>query len=1154
MNKALLRILVLFLFAVFSHQTAKACHGLPLVGYSAVVGPTGVTINASSDPATCGCGPYWLEVEVTCLSVANFTGNAPAWNATNWNLYPWYHASLNVPTHTAANGWVDNCVLEPYNSVFVPFTDLCPGTTYFLRSRERICGPGGGTGPWTAATTFTTPGTPPVFVLSSTASTNNICPGQPITFSANLTPANTCGSSGNTVYTWTTVPVQPGTPVVGTTVTISPTVSCVVTLNATGGPLACYTTPPATQSVTVTPAPTVGTTSVSPTTVCQGSCVTLNLSSYTNGSIQWQSSPNGITWTNIAGATTNPYQYCPVNSLMYFRAMVDGACTDVFSNIVTVGIIPTPNVNITATSTSICAGQNVTLTATGATSYQWNGGNFSNTPGASQTVQPSVTTTYTVSGNPSSACPGTRTVTIVVNQPPQLLFSPPTSTICAGNAVTITCGSDTNTYNWNGGPGLTSLSPGINDSVSCSPSSTTTYNVTATSPAGCTANGTVTVTIAPSPTLIPSSDSLVICPNSPDTLILSGASTYTVSPMIGVTLLNANGSQIQFYPAASQAYWVTGTSGQGCIDSIPIYVTVANNLVIWAGNDDSICSGIQTQLTATGGNSYSWTANNPGPIGNSQTATPNVAPTTTTTYYVAASDVNGCTGADTVTIFIRTPPTVIAPNDTTLCAGATIILNPATGANNYVWTGSSIVSGSNTASPTVSPQTTTTYTVTGTDPFQCQDTATIQVTVNPLPNANAGADVSICDTCHQLSASGGNQYAWFPTGNLSSPAVNNPMACISTTTSYTVTVTDANGCVNTDDITITVYPALTVSASSNAAICVGGQTTISSNAGGGDGGPYNYVWTPAAGIIGNANQQSVNVSPAATTMFYVTVTDQCGSEAVVDSVLVTVNALPVLTVVPDLASGCVPLCVNFATNSQPAAVTTLVDFGDGNNTSSANPNHCYNTAGSYTITYTVTDVNGCSNTQAFPSMINAWPLPLANFTASPAVTSILNPLINFSPSGCVGCDSTWYTMGNPGDSSVFNFGAPFSFTYTAPGTYIITQMVSNQYGCLDSSSEVVIIEPDFSFYAPSAFSPNNDGVNDVFQTYGENIDPATYELYVFDRWGNLIYFTRDMARGWNGSVNNSGPLCQIDTYVWRVSFRDTKGDPHEFVKHVNLIR
>jgi gliding motility-associated-like protein len=79
-------------------------------------------------------------------------------------------------------------------------------------------------------------------------------------------------------------------------------------------------------------------------------------------------------------------------------------------------------------------------------------------------------------------------------------------------------------------------------------------------------------------------------------------------------------------------------------------------------------------------------------------------------------------------------------------------------------------------------------------------------------------------------------------------------------------------------------------------------------------------------------------------------------------------------------------------------------------------------------------------------------------------------------------------------------------------------------------------------------------VNDVFQTYGENIDPATYELYVFDRWGNLIYFTRDMARGWNGSVNNSGPLCQIDTYVWRVSFRDTKGDPHEFVKHVNLIR
>lgn len=1154
MNKALLRILVLFIFAAFSHQAVKACHGLPLVGYSAVVGPTGVTINASSDPATCGCGPYWLEVEVTCLSTANFTGNPPAWNATNWNIYPWYHSALNVPTHTAAQGWLDNCVLEPYSPVFVPFTDLCPGTTYFLRSRERIAGPGGTNGPWTAATQFTTPGTPPVFVLSSSASTNNICPGQPITFSANLTPANTCGSSGNTVYTWTTVPVQPGTPVTGATVTISPTVSCVVTLNATGGPLACYTTPPATQTITVTPAPTVGTTSVSPTTVCQGGCVTLSLSSFTNGSIQWQSSPNGITWTNIAGATTNPYQYCPVNSLMYFRAMVDGACADVFSNIVTVGIIPTPNVNITATSTSICLGQSVTLTATGASSYQWNGGSFNNTPGSSQTVSPTVTTTYTVSGNPSSSCPGTRTVTIVVNQPPQLTFSPPTASICLGDAVTITCGPDSNTYNWNGGPGLTSLNPGVNDSVSCAPTSTTTYNVTATSPAGCTANGTVTVSISPTPVLIPSSDTLQICPNSPDTLTMTGAATYTWAPLSGANILNPNGSVVEFYPAVSQGYWVTGTSAAGCVDSIPIYVVVSNNIVVTAGQDDTICPGTQTQLTATGGNQYSWSASNPGPIGNSQTATATVAPSTTTTYIVNVANAAGCTGSDTVTVFVRNLPAIFAPADTMLCAGNSIILNPATGGVNYVWTGSSITSGGNTASPTVSPSSTTSYVVTGIDANGCQNNDTMQVTVNPLPVANAGADVSICDSCYQLSASGGVQYAWFPTGNLSSAQVSNPTACITATTVYTVTVTDANGCVNTDAITITVYPVLTVSASANAAICAGGQTTLSANGGGGDGGPYNYLWAPPTGIIGNANQQSVNVSPTVTTTYYVLVTDQCGSEPVVDSVLVTVNALPVLAVVPDLAEGCVPLCVNFTTTSQPAAVTTSIDFGDGNFGSTANANHCYNTAGAYDITYTVTDVNGCTNTQVFAGMINAWPLPIANFTVTPGVTSILNPLISVSSSPCIGCDSTWYEMGMPNDTTIFNLGQSFDFLYNQPGTYTITQTVSNQYGCRDQSTEVVVIEPDHSFYAPNAFTPNADGINDFFYTYSDGIDVATFELMIFDRWGNLIYFTRDISKGWNGSVNNTGPLCQIDTYVWKATYRDNKGDPHEAIGHVNLIR
>lgn len=1142
MKQNLLRILLFSVMFLCGMRELHACHGVGLVGFSATTNGSSVTVNGSSDPATCGCGPYYLEVELACFTAANLTGNAPACTATTWNTYPWFRALLNVPNYTAAAGWPDNCVVEAYNPVTIQFTALCAGTQYVLRARERVCGSGSG-GPWSATFTFTTPGTPPNFFLTATATPTTICIGQQSILNAVINGNGGCGT-GNPIFTWT-----PGN-LVGQTVTVSPTVTTVYTVTVTGGFVACYPVPPVTVTVTVLPPPSGGTASVSPPIVCQGGCVTLTLTG-SNGTIQWQSSPNGILWTNIAGATTTPYLYCPVMSAMFFRAVVSGSpgCGSANSNTVSVGITPVPTLTITPNAPSICLGQSVTLTVSGSSGYTWSGPNAYTATGPSITISPTITGTYTVST--SGLCPATQTVTITVNPPPVIVFSPPNPSVCSGSAVTIDAGSNLNNYNWVPNTGLTYLSAS-QDSVSAAPLTTTTYNVTSTSPAGCTASSNVTVTVNNIPALILSDTSITVCPNTNDTVWISGANTFVWSPMAGANYLQPDGSIVEFNPASSTTYTVVGTTSSGCVDSATVNVTVANNIVVDAGLPDSICPGASTILNATGGNNYSWSSTPFSPIVNGNTDTPTVTPSVTTTFTVNVSNSVGCTGLDSVTVLVRNNPVADAGIDTAVCIGASTGLI-GTGGNVYSWTGPNITSGDSTATPTVAPTSTTNYTMTITDSDGCQNTDSVTVLVHALPNAIAGADQTICGTnCASLLASGGTQYAWTPPADLSSPNTATTQACPQMSATYTVQVTDIFGCVNTDTVKIVVAPALTVIASADASICPAGSATVSAAAAGGDNGPYNYAWAPPTGLI-STSSQSTTASPASTTTYTVTITDNCGSISVMDSVTITVFPTPQISTTPSVTSGCAPVCVDFTGISNPAAASSTYDFGNTFTANTISPSHCFNDAGSYTIIYTVTDINGCTATVIYPSMITVYPNPVAGFTVSPQTTSIINPVIQVTPT-CTSCDTTIYTMGDVLNSTITNYVTPFSFTYTLPGTYTIVQYAVNQYGCSAYATDFVVIEPDWSFFAPNAFTPNEDTHNDEFKVYGEGIDNSTFQLVIFDRWGKQVFVSNDLNKGWNGKVNGGADLAQIDTYVWSVRFKDEKGDLHKFVGHVSLIR
>jgi gliding motility-associated-like protein len=109
-------------------------------------------------------------------------------------------------------------------------------------------------------------------------------------------------------------------------------------------------------------------------------------------------------------------------------------------------------------------------------------------------------------------------------------------------------------------------------------------------------------------------------------------------------------------------------------------------------------------------------------------------------------------------------------------------------------------------------------------------------------------------------------------------------------------------------------------------------------------------------------------------------------------------------------------------------------------------------------------------------------------------------------------------------------------------------------GCTDSSSQVVCIDPDVIIYVPNAFTPTEDGLNDVFIPVTVGVNPDKYEFWVFDRWGNLIFYTDELDEGWDGKVLGSDKLCQIDTYVWKIKCTDVLDKRHDLIGHVNLIR
>ena len=615
--------------------------------------------------------------------------------------------------------------------------------------------------------------------------------------------------------------------------------------------------------------------STNPASICRGNSSNLQAS----GANTYQWSPGA----NLSSNSGNNVTASPTTTTTYTIIGTDAnGCKDTTQTILTVKSLPT--IQSTPSGTSICHGDSIGITVSGGASYTWSpSASLSNNNTSSVIAFPNVTTTYTVVGTGSNGCQNSATSIVAVNTIPNVQISPSNPGICIGANQSLHA-SGASTYQWTP---TTNLSAGTGPTVIANPSVTTRYIVQGTDNHNCKNSDTITLSVYSKPNITLSPISADLCEGASTTINASGGTTYSWSPGTGLT--TTTGSSVTASPSYNTTYTVTGTDNNGCSDTAISHITVSPNPII-SSSDTVICIGESTTLNAQAslpGTSFSWNTG-------SSSQSINVSPITTSLYHVTATDGNGCTGADTITVTVNSLPNLsISPANSSICTGSNITVT-ASGASSYSWAPATNSSSQNTASTTLSPTATTNYTVTGIDGNGCSNTATTNIVVNSLPTVSITPTIdSICwGSSTSLSASGASSYTWSPAGGLSNVHAATVTASPTVPTQYIAIGTDGNGCSNSDTAFVFVSPVINISATPQD-ICLGdsSQLSVSSNI------SSTYVWNTGQ------TTSSFWVKPIDTTTYTVTVTTVNGCQRV-SNVTVNVYLRPHVIVTPDSSSIC----------------------------------------------------------------------------------------------------------------------------------------------------------------------------------------------------------------------------------------------------------
>jgi gliding motility-associated-like protein len=610
-----------------------------------------------------------------------------------------------------------------------------------------------------------------------------VCPSSTITLSA----------IGGSTYTWS--PTATLSSANGSTVSATPITTTTYSVSS----ISCGVPVTATVEININGgAPAIG--------LIDGQFVICN-SAKTGLTYSVVNVPGAIySWTVPAGATITS---APLNSnsitvnygvssgsIIVTATTACGSAT----SIATMTLIPSPTITATSNAT-ICTGGSATLNANGGASYTWSPGGSN---ALSLSVSPTVTTTYTLTGDNGIGCTNTSTVEVAVVSSPTLVISP-NFTVCPNTAHTFSA-SGANNYTWT--PNIF-LNTNTSGTVISTPTITTTYTVDASTSPSCTDTKTVSITVSNTVIVIASATTPTICPLGNTTLNASGAAGYTWTPSL--TLNSSTGGTVTATPSSSQTYTVIGATGT-CTNSAQVVVTVTTTPVISVATSPTVCSGSSSGLNASGANTYTWSpsAGLTPTVGANVTANPNV----TTTYTVVGSNTQGCSNFTTVTVsVVQVPNLSIAANPSSICAGKSSTLS-VFGANSYTWSPAASLNTANGASVIASPIVNTTYNVFGSNTLgtvSCNSNTVVTVTVIPNTIVTTSINDTICLNDNTIvTAFGGDTYSWNPSVGLTSPTSSVTVAQPIVTTIYTITASTGGLCPGTNTVQIFVRPLPTL--------------------------------------------------------------------------------------------------------------------------------------------------------------------------------------------------------------------------------------------------------------------------------------------------------------------------------------------------------
>jgi gliding motility-associated-like protein len=459
-----------------------------------------------------------------------------------------------------------------------------------------------------------------------------------------------------------------------------------------------------------------------------------------------------------------------------------------------------------------------------------------------------------------------------------------------------------------------------------------------------------------------------------------------------------------------------------------------------------------------------------------------------------------------------------------------------------------------------------TYTTTGTytvtlitnNTIGCSDTVSHTILVHPTPVANFNfTNRCLVDAVNFVDASTGviASYHWnfgdTDTSNISSPShtYNNPGFY-----NVTLSVTSDSGCTHFSTQQVQIYPMPTADFD-NVEVCHGNNSVFADLS---TVQPPSFVqmWTwdfgDSSPISNMQNTTHQYANPGIYNATLIVSTNYNCMDTITK--VVVVNPNPVVDFNADIVSGCSPLCVNFADNSTiltGANVEYKWNYGNGAYGTGNTGSHCFYNDGAVDpittdISLTVTSDKGCTTIVTKANYITVYPTPIADFEATPQPTTIRNPNITFYNKTIGGYSYVWEFGDNTATTTEIQ---PFH-TYIMVGEYEVTLIASNQWGCIDTIVKTLVIDDDFAFYIPNAFTPNGDGANDIFSGKGYGI--KQYEMLIFDRWGEKIYETTDLSKGWDGTYRNVE--AQQDVYIYKVTIIDVHDEKHQYRGHFTLIR